>query len=101
MNNTLSRDQRFALNASIAGDHRVQEIVRQRKRGSIPVYLDAPTLRDMGYALPDGWTWASGGGRVQAGLFHTHSAGSPFKAIATTLARLAFGLRFWKNRRGA
>jgi hypothetical protein len=64
----MTREERRALHTLIADDPRVRQLVEQRKRGSIPVYLDSATLQGLGFDVPTGWSWSSGGGRMQAGL---------------------------------
>jgi len=64
----MTREERLALNTRIASDPRVRQLVAQRKRGSIPVYIDTATLHRLGFDVPTGWSWSSGGGRMQSGL---------------------------------
>jgi hypothetical protein len=87
----MTREERQALNAELAADPRIQAIVQRERRGSIPVYVNATALRALGYSVPDGWRWTSGGGggRIQAGLFYN---GNSAAGIVASL------LRWWRRR---
>jgi hypothetical protein len=57
------------LERQIKADPRVQELANSRKRGSIPGVVDAAALREMGYNIPDGFKYTSGGGRIPAQVY--------------------------------
>jgi hypothetical protein len=50
---------RNALREQINSDPRVLELARSRQRGSIPGYVVASELREMGYDVPDDWKFSS------------------------------------------
>ena len=82
----MTRQEKETLNAKIAADPRVQAILQRERRGSMPVYINSTALTALGYSVPEGWSWTSGGGggRIQAGLFDNRR--SPITVVSTVVA---------------
>lgn len=61
-----------ALGQQIGNDPRIAAYINQRKRGSMPVELDAATLAQFGYQVPQDWKYRSGDARNPGHLYDTH-----------------------------
>jgi hypothetical protein len=67
----MASPDKSALSRQINADPRVQQYIAQRRRGSVPVELDAATLKQFGYTVPADWNFRSSGGRgSQAGQLY-------------------------------